>query len=51
MFASVKYNKGNMFRVPKEMRTGNQDVIGEKCIPCDDGNLSVDDASKKLAWK
>ena len=25
MFASVKYNEGNMFCVPKEMRTGNQD--------------------------
>ena len=33
------------------MRTENQDVIREKCIGGDDGNLSLDEASKKLAWK
>ena len=33
------------------MRTVNQDVIGEKCIHSDDGNLSLDQASKKLAHK
>ena len=33
------------------MLTENQDVIGEKCIRGDNGNLSLDDASKKLAWK
>ena len=31
------------------MHTENQDVIREKCIQVEDGNLSVDDASKKLA--
>ena len=50
-FASVEDNKENIFRVAKQMCTENQDVIGEKCIQCDDGNLSLDDASKKLAWK
>ena len=33
------------------MRTKNQDVIREKCIRGDDGNISLDNASKKLAWK
>ena len=33
------------------MLTENQDIIGEKCIRGDNGNLSLDDASKKLAWK
>ena len=33
------------------MRTENQDVIGEKCMRDDDGNLSIDDVSKKLTWK
>ena len=50
-FTSIKDNKENIFRVAKQMRTENQDVIGEKCIRGDDGNLSLDDASKKLAWK
>ena len=50
-FASVEDNKENIFHVAKQMRTENQHVIGEKCIQCDDGNLSLDDASKKLARK
>ena len=33
------------------MRTENQDVIGEKYIQSDNGNLSLDAVSKKLAWK
>ena len=33
------------------MHTENQDVIREKRIQGDDGNISLDDASKKLAWK
>ena len=50
-FASVKGKKENIFHVAKRMRSENQDVIGEKCIRGDDGNLSLDDALKKLAWK
>ena len=50
-FASVKDNKENIFRVAKQIRTEYQDVIREKCIQGDDGNLSLDDTSKKLAWK
>ena len=37
--------------VAREMRTKNQDVIREKCIRGDDGSISLDNASKKLAWK
>ena len=37
--------------VAREMRTKNQDVIREKCIRGDDDNISLDNASKKLAWK
>ena len=33
------------------MCTENQDVIGGKFIRADDGNLSLDDASKKVTWK
>ena len=49
-FAIVKDNKGNIFHVTKQMHTESHDVIRE-CIWGDGGNLSVDDASKKLAWK
>ena len=48
-FASVKENKENISHVAKQMRTENQNVIGEKCIRGDDGNISLDDASRKLA--
>ena len=36
--------------VAREMSTKNQDIIREKCIRGDDGNISLDNASKKLAW-
>ena len=41
-FASVKDNKENIFCVAKQMDT-------QKQIQSNDGNLSLDDASKKLA--
>ena len=31
------------------MRTENQDVIQDKCLGGDDGNLSLDEALKKVA--
>ena len=49
-FASVKDNKEKIFHVTKQMCTEIQVVIGEKCIRGDDGNLSPDNASKKLAY-
>ena len=33
------------------MRKENQDVIGEKCVMNDAGNLSIDKESKRTAWK
>ena len=50
-FASDKDNKGNTFPVAKQMRMETQDETGQKCIRADDGNLSLDDTFKKLAWK
>ena len=50
-FASAKDIKEKIFMSHKQIRTVNQDVIGGKCIRSDDGHLSLDDASKKLAWE
>ena len=50
-FATVANNKDNIFDLAKEMHTKNLDVIIEKCTQYDDGNVSLDDASKELAWK
>ena len=41
----------DIFRLAKQMRRDNQDVIGEKCVKDDSGNLSLDDEAKKVAWK
>ena len=29
----------------------NQDVVGDKCVKDDSGNLSFDNEAKKVAWK
>ena len=33
------------------MKTTNQDVVGEKCIRNDHGDLAFDDCAKEKAWK
>ena len=38
-FGSVKYNKEKIFRVSKQLRTENQDVIEGKWMRRDDGSL------------
>ena len=43
---SVKDNKENIFRVARQMCTKNQDIIREKCMRGDDGNISLDNVSK-----
>lgn len=48
---NVKDGKDNIFRIAKQMKRENQDVIGEKCIRDDDGVMALDDESKKTAWK
>ena len=50
-FNCVQDKKENIFHVAKQMHTENQVVIIEKWIRYEDGNLSLDDVSKKLAWK
>ena len=47
----LKTLKKRSFMSHTQIRTVNQDVIGGKCIRSDDGHLSLDDASKKLAWE
>ena len=40
-----------VFRVARNIRQINQDIIGEKCVKDDGGNLSTSDDAKKVAWK
>ena len=53
-FASVKDNKKRSFMLPNKCIQNQdviRDVIGQKYIQGDDGNLSLDGTSKKLAWR
>ena len=43
--------KNEVFKIAKQMTKTNQDIIGEKCVKDDAGELAFDDKSKKAAWK
>ena len=50
----AKNNKPGMddiFKIAKQLRKDNQDVVGDKCVKNDSGNLSFDNEAKKVAWK
>ena len=40
-----------VYRLAKQMRRDNQDVMGEKPVKNDEGLLSLDEDGKKEAWK
>ena len=43
--------KNEVFKIAKQMAKTNQDIIGEKCVKGDTGDLAFDDSSKKIAWE
>jgi hypothetical protein len=43
-------NDGNIFKIAKWMNRSKQDVVGEKCIKKDAGELSPSDDKKMKAW-
>ena len=42
---------GDVYRLAKQMRRDNQDVMGEKPVKDDAGQLSPDEEAKKEAWR
>ena len=42
---------GDVYRLAKQMRHDNQDVMGEKPVKNDAGQLSLDEEAKKEAWR
>ena len=48
---NVLDGKENIFRIAKQMKRQNQDVIGEKCVRNDQGEMALDDEAKKSAWQ
>ena len=47
----IDARSGDVYRLAKQMRCDNQDVMGEKPVKNDAGQLSLDEESKKEAWK
>ena len=50
-FSNLKPGDNSVFRLARQMRQVNQDIIGDKCVKDDSGNLSTTDEAKKVAWK
>ena len=49
-FAYISSNDSSIFKLAKQMDRTNQDVVGEKCVRNDAGELSLSDEDKMKAW-
>ena len=49
-FANISPSGDGIFRIAKQMDHTNQDVVGEKCVRNDAGELSLSDEEKMKAW-
>ena len=43
--------KDEIFKIAKHMARTNQDVVGDKCIRNDHGDLAFEDCSKEKPWE
>ena len=50
-FSDLKPGMDDIFKIAKQLRKDNQDVVGDKCVKDDSGNLSFDNEAKKVVWK
>ena len=50
MYVGREDQRNEVFKIAKQMKKTNQDVVGEKCIRNDEGNLASTEEEKKLAW-
>ena len=48
-FANILPNNGNIYKIAKQINRSKQDVVGERCIKNDAGELSLSDEKMK-AW-
>ena len=51
IFSDLKPGMTGVYKIAKLIRKDSQDVVGDKCVNDDSGQLSVSDESKKNAWK
>ena len=49
--ADIDFKSPDIYRLAKQLKNDKQDVVGEKPVKNDEGVLSLDDKSKKSAWK
>ena len=49
-FAHISPNDNEIFHIAKQMDKTNQDVVGEKCMKNDAGELSLSDDQKMKCW-
>jgi hypothetical protein len=48
-FAKIMPNNGNIYKIAKQMNRSKQDVVRERCIKNDAGELSLSDEEKMKA--
>ena len=41
-FSDLKPGMNNLFKISKQLRSGNQEVVSDKYVKNDSGNLSID---------
>ena len=49
-FANISHNDGSVFKLAKQIDMSNQDVVGEKCVKNDAGELSLSEDERMKAW-
>ena len=49
--ASDKEDRNQLFKIARQMVKTNVDVVGDKCVTNDDGELACTDSEKLSAWK
>ena len=48
---NIDPNSDDVYRIAKQMKWENQDVVGDMCVRNDAGALALDDDAKKKAWQ
>ena len=50
VFENLEPYGNNIYRLARQMDSANQDIVGEKCVRNDAGELALSDAEKMKAW-
>ena len=49
-FRDINPHGSDIYRIARQMDRRNQDIVGEKCVKNDAGELTLTDADKMKAW-